>query len=184
MSCDITLGRIEPCKNQVGGLKAVYFVNYDDLPESAQTVSGEDVLTAVTGDPRAYKYDLRGDSTFEQTITSSRENGTTVFEQALTLNIKTIDSATNKQVKLLAHGRPKVIVLDNNGKFYLAGRVHGCDVTGGTISTGASMGDKTGYSVTFTGMEQMPANYIDAVSESALVSLGFEIVDGNGTILS
>jgi len=28
MACDLTLGRKVPCKDVVGGIKAVYFVNY------------------------------------------------------------------------------------------------------------------------------------------------------------
>jgi len=28
MACDIAKGRVEQCKDQVGGLKAVYFINY------------------------------------------------------------------------------------------------------------------------------------------------------------
>ena len=28
MACDIAKGRLEECKDQVGGLKAVYFINY------------------------------------------------------------------------------------------------------------------------------------------------------------
>ena len=29
MACDITDGRVLPCKDTVGGLKNVYFINYD-----------------------------------------------------------------------------------------------------------------------------------------------------------
>ena len=36
----------------------------------------------------AFKYELKGNSSFEQAITSSRENGTTFFEQTLTLTLK------------------------------------------------------------------------------------------------
>ena len=31
MSCDIANGRLEPCKDSVGGINAVYFVNYGDI---------------------------------------------------------------------------------------------------------------------------------------------------------
>ena len=31
MACDITLGRTEPCKDSVGGIKAVYFVDFGGL---------------------------------------------------------------------------------------------------------------------------------------------------------
>jgi len=42
MACDISLGRLEPCKS-VGGLKAVYFINYDTsfYKEKVLTVSDE-----------------------------------------------------------------------------------------------------------------------------------------------
>ena len=31
MSCDISRGRLEPCKDSVGGLNAVYFINKGDI---------------------------------------------------------------------------------------------------------------------------------------------------------
>ena len=31
MSCDITNGRVEECKDSVSGLKAIFFANFDDL---------------------------------------------------------------------------------------------------------------------------------------------------------
>lgn len=184
MACDISAGRLEPCKDSVGGLDAVYFVNYDDLPTTAITLSADDEITAVTGDPRAYKYELKGTSSLEQTINSSRENGTTFFDQVLSLMLKKQDLATHKQVKLLAYGRPKVIVRDNNGNFWLVGYEHGADVNGGSIVTGAAFGDMSGYNLTFQGQEKTPAYFLDATTEAELVTLGFEIVDGNGTITS
>ena len=184
MACDISAGRLEPCKDSVGGLDAVYFVNYDDLPTTAITLSVDDEITAVTGDPRAYKYELKGTSSLEQTINSSRENGTTFFDQVLSLMLKKQDLATHKQVKLLAYGRPKVIVKDNNGNFWLVGYEHGADVNGGSIVTGAAFGDMSGYNLTFQAQEKTPAYFLDATTEAELVTLGFEIVDGNGTITS
>ena len=186
MSCDITKGRLEPCKNSVGGLDAVYFVNYDDLPDTAinMDVTDTDKIASVDGSPRAYKYELKGASSLEQTVNSSRENGTTFFDQVLSLALKKQDVDTHKEVKLLAHGRPKIIVRDNNQNFFLVGKEHGADVNGGSIVTGAAMGDMSGYNLTFQAMERVPANFIDASDEAGLVTAGFEIVDGNGTITS
>jgi len=62
---------------------------------------------------------------------------------------------------LLAYGRPHIIVEDYNGNAYLVGREHGADVTGGTIASGAAMGDMSGYTLTFNAMERTPANFID-----------------------
>jgi len=175
MACDISLGRLEPCKDSNGGLKAVYFVNWGEITGVTYDATNTDVIDAVSGTPDAYKYDLKGTSSLTQTITSSRENGTTFFQQELSLTLKKLSIVDNKQIKLLAYGRPQVIVEDNNGNFFLCGLEHGMDVTGGTIVTGAAMGDLSGYTLTLTGMEQVPANFIG----DTLAGAGFTVVVGS-----
>jgi len=175
MACDLGFGRIEPCKDSVGGLKAVYFVNYGDATGYTYDVTNTDVIDAVTGTPTAYKYDLKGASTFTQNVNSSRENGTTFFEQVLELTFKKLSIKDHKELKLMAYGRPQVIVEDNNGNFFYSGLEHGMDVTGGTIVTGGAFGDLSGYTLTLTGMEQVPANFIG----DTLTAAGFTVVAGS-----
>jgi hypothetical protein len=172
MACDLSLGRIEPCKDSVGGLKAVYFVNYGDATGYTYNGTNTDVIDDVAGTPTAYKYDLKGASTFTQNVNSSRENGTTFFEQVLALTIKKLSIVDNKQLKLMAYGRPQVIVEDNNGNFFYCGLEHGMDVTGGTIVSGAAMGDLSGYTLTLTGMEPVPANFL----LNDLSTTGFNVI--------
>lgn len=174
MACDITLGRLEPCKDAVGGLKAVYFVNYGDVGAITYDVTNTDVIDTVTGTPSAYKYELKGTNSFDQTITSSRENGTTFFDQSVKLQLKNMNAASHKQIKLLAYGRPQVIVEDNNGNFFYCGLEHGMDVTGGTIVTGTVMGDLSGYTLELKGMERVPANFLG----DTLAAVGFTVVPG------
>lgn len=179
MACDIAAGRIEPCKDSIGGLDAIYFVNDGDITGYTMgTLANIDVIDSVSGTPSAYKFDLKGNSTYQEDIVSSRENGTTFFQQVLTVTLKKLDVATHKAVKLLAYGNPKVIIKDNNGNFFLAGKDFGMDVTGGTVVTGGAMGDLSGYTLVLTGMEKMPANFFDATSETELASAGFTIVAG------
>lgn len=174
MACDISLGRLEPCKDAVGGLNAVYFVNFGDATGYTYNGTNTDVIDDVAGTPTAYKYDLKGGSSYTETITSSRENGTTFFEQKLSLTLKKLTITQHKQIKLLSYGRPQVIVEDNNGNFFYCGLEHGMDVTGGTIVTGAAMGDLSGYTLELTGMERVPANFIG----DTLAGAGFTVVPG------
>ena len=174
MACDITLGRLEPCKDAVGGLKAAYFVNWGDATGYTYNATNTDVIDTVTGTPSAYKYELKGTNSFDQTITSSRENGTTFFDQSLKLQLKNMTAASHKQIKLLAYGRPQVIVEDNNGNFFYCGLEHGMDVTGGTIVTGTVMGDLSGYTLELKGMERVPANFLG----DTLADVGFTVVSG------
>ena len=44
------------------------------------------------------------------------------------------------------------------------GLVHGADAAGGTISTGTAMGDLSGYTLTMTAQEALPANFIDGAT--------------------
>ena len=172
MACDISLGRLEPCKDSSGGLKAVYFVNWGDATGYTYDGTNTDVIDTVTGTPSAYKYDLKGNSSFTQTITSSRENGTTFFQQELALTLKKLSIVDHKQIKLLSYGRPQVVVEDNNGNLFFCGLEHGMDVTGGTIVTGAAMGDLSGYTLTLTGMEPVPANFL----LNDLSTTGFNVI--------
>jgi len=159
MACDLTKGRKEPCKDVVGGLRAVYFTDFGDFGTVTETA---DAITNMTGSFTAFKYDVKGNSSFEQTITSSRENGTTFFEQTLNLTLHKLSKEDNAEIKLLAFGRPHVAVEDYNGNVMVMGLQHGADVSGGTIVTGAAMGDLSGYTLTLTGQELKPANFVNA----------------------
>ena len=162
MSCNLSLFRTEPCKDSVGGLDKVYFVNYGTMGDITYDSTNADSIEAVSGTPSAYEYDIKGTSSFTQNIQSSRENGTTAFEQVLELSLHKLSVADHKELKLLSWGRPHVIVKDNNGNYFLGGLEHGMDVSGGTVVTGGAMGDLSGYTLTLTGMEKVPANFLDA----------------------
>jgi hypothetical protein len=161
MACSLTLGRIEPCKDQVGGLNAIYFINELNLAQLSYDTADTDVIDQLaTTAVSAYKYDLKGTSNFEQNITSSRENGTTFFEQVLNVVLKKQDPDTHKEVKLLAWAKPVIVVEDNNGNAWVMGLEHGSEVTGGSIVTGSAFGDLTGYNITLTANERVPSNFL------------------------
>ena len=64
-------------------------------------------------------------------------------------------------------GRPHVVVEDYNGNCMMMGLAHGADVSGGSIVTGAAMGDLSGYTLTFTAQEVSPANFMDVDATAA-----------------
>lgn len=165
MACLLTKSRAEVCKEFVGGIKSIYFINYSDttplVPAYSTTVGAEDSITTITGATTLYKYDLKGANSFEQTITSSRDNGTTFVEQTLTFTIKGLDAIATKQIKLLAWGRPHVVIRTNANNFFIAGLFNGMDVTTGTISNGTAFGDLVGYTMTLVGNENIPANHLN-----------------------
>lgn len=157
MACLLTQGRQEVCKESVGGLAGVYFINYTT---GSFTKNGSGQVTALPSGSTVYYYELKGNSSYTETVNTSRDNGTTFFSQELTLNLKKLTNEMTTQLKLMAYGRPQIVVWTMNGDALLVGEREGADVTAGTISTGGAMGDLYGYSVTFTGMEQLPAAFL------------------------
>jgi hypothetical protein len=165
MACIATKGRLEPCKEYIGGLYKTWFVNFGTL--TGATFSTDNQLSGFTTGLPIYEYELKGTSKLTQELTSSRENGTTFVTQTLTLELKGGDAATNNEIKLLAHGRPHIFVQDNYGNNWLLGRQFGTELTTSVHDTGASLGDKYGYSITFVGMEALYASYVSGSTIAA-----------------
>jgi hypothetical protein len=173
MSCDISNGVAEPCKSAIGGLDAIYIINYGDYAATDITYNNTntDQIDDINGVATVYKFDLKGANSFEQTITSSRDNGTTFVEQTLTVNLKQQSAVKHKLVKLLAYGRPHVVVRTRAGQYFLAGLERGMDLTTGVISNGTAAGDMNGYTLTFVGQENIPANFLNCSTEAGLVTV-------------
>jgi len=187
MSCDITNGRVEECKSSVSGLKAIYFANFDDLSTDniAYDSSNADVID--TWQPATaidlFKYELKSnENSFITAIQTSRDNGTTFFEQTLQISLKKQDIAMHKNIKLLAYGRPRIIVRTMTDQFFLMGLAQGCDTTAGEVSSGSDMGSFNGYKLTFVASEVLPANFIDASSEATLI-VAFATSGGDSAVI-
>lgn len=158
MACTLATGRALPCKDSVGGIKAVWFADYGTLGTlTVDAADGE--LTAISGTPDLFRYDVKGNSSFEQTINASRENGTSFYTQTLNLTLTKLDLETRFELIDVVRARPHVFVEDYNGNYFLLGAVHGAEVTGGTIVTGAAMGDLSGFTLTMTAEETLPAYF-------------------------
>ena len=173
MACNLSKGRNEVCKDSIGGLAGVYFLNYTT---SSFTKNADGEVTAFPSGSTVYYYQLKGTSAYTETVNTSRENGTTFFSQELVLNLKKLTNEMTTQMKLMAYGRPQIVVHTMNGDALLVGEEEGADVTAGTIQTGAGMGDLYGYSITFTGQERLPAAFISG----STITNPFAALAGNG----
>jgi len=176
MSCILNSGRLKPCKDAVGGIRKIHFVDFGTL--GTITLGSNDEVTDITGitldvdgssgdESNAFKYhtyDVKGNSSLETNIQSSLENGTTFFEQVLSITLHKLTKEDNKELKLITFGRPHVFVETFDGSLLLVGREHGAEVTGGTAVTGTAMGDLQGYTLTLTANERTMPNFVDGAT--------------------
>tara|TARA_R110002096_G_scaffold275252_3_gene468988 strand:- start:516 stop:1058 length:543 start_codon:yes stop_codon:yes gene_type:complete len=160
MACLLTTGRKLPCKSAFGGIKAAYFADFGSL--TAISVDATTREATVTGSPTWYEFDVKGNSSLETTVTSSRENGTTFYTQTLNLTLTFLDAKTQHELQTLAVARPYVAVEDYYGNTFLCGYENGMECTGGTVVTGAAAGDLSGFTLTFEGLEEYAPYFLSA----------------------
>ena len=153
----LTTGRKLPSKKSVGGLKAIYFADYGTLG-TATIANGE--ISAIAGTPVFFKYDINGSSSLETTVNSSKDAGSIFYTQTLNVSLLYLDKATQEEIKLIATARPHVFTEDYNGNFLSVGLINGAETTGGSIVTGAAMGDAQSFTLTMEAMEINPPFFV------------------------
>ena len=157
MACDITRGRLIDCKDTIGGLKAIYICkNYNNNISAVATVNATELTSAgfatwsgaSGGATTVFKYDLVPNlSSMTVNVNSDNANGTTFFEQTLSITLQKIDHDMTNELRLMAYSRAQVFVQDSNDNVFLLGIDGGCYVTGGTVVTGTAKGDMNGYTI-------------------------------------
>ena len=163
MPCEISSGRVVDCKDQIGGISKVFISEtFTSLPNQTDWAETADVVSAVapsdaSADLTFFQFDVRPEtSSMTVTYASDPANGTTFFEQALSLTFQRLESTDIADIRLLCQGRPNIWVMDNNSNLWLLGAEFGCNVTGGNLVTGTSFADLTGYTIDFSGREPNP----------------------------
>ena len=165
MACIITKGRATNCKDVVGGINRVWLTDFGGL--GTITTGSNDEVTDASGTATLFQYDLKNSgNTMETTANVSRDNGTAFFSTVLSLALPKLTKEDNKELKLIAYGRPHIIVEDRNGNFFLLGKEHGCELTSAAIQSGGAMGDASQYTMEFTCEELLPPNFCDGATSS------------------
>jgi hypothetical protein len=174
MSCSILAkGRDLPCLKSVGGIKSIILCDYGTL--GTLSVTGAEV-TDISTTPAGYQYFVKpGSSGMEETITASAENGTVYYVQNVNIQLQKLDKETQAELQSVVKGNPHVVVIDFNGNYFLVGAVNGCDTTAGTIVTGTAMADLTGFTLTFTGNEILPAYFMSSTAIGKIAVAGSPI---------
>lgn len=163
MACALTQGYTLDCKDSVGGLTAVYFAPWEDL---ATVTQASGVVTTLTMDvgKKFYKYELvKESSNFAEAVNTNVQNGTVFYTQTLEVILNKLQVNTRNEILLLAKNRLAVVATDNNGDNWFLGVAYGLDLTGGGSATGTAFGDRSGYTLTFTGNEKELAPKVTAV---------------------
>ena len=161
-ACDITSGFALGCRDNSGGIKALYILSgsVSSITETSNEISD------IDGTGVFYQFDLqRNTSDFTETINGSTENGTVFYEATVNAVFAKLQTSVRNQIKVLAANPDLKIVVETNNdqsgsKFFYVGRVHGAQLNGGQGQSGTAIGDANGYTLTFSSQEPSPADVI------------------------
>tara|TARA_R110002020_G_scaffold110765_3_gene255880 strand:- start:6509 stop:7072 length:564 start_codon:yes stop_codon:yes gene_type:complete len=166
MACNLTKGRNITCRDGIGGIKAIYIVQHDELT-SYVSASGELTDLDLGSGDDIYKYTLkRGTGSVTETINASSENGTVFYTQAVNVKLHDLTKEDQNQVKLLAQQRMVIFAelnaVSSGGKNVIVacGLDNGAELSAGTSVTGVGLGDMSGYDWTFEAQEPNPMQVV------------------------
>jgi hypothetical protein len=172
MACDLSKGRTSlPCKDDVGGIKAIYITNYGEYAFNGSSTSAGHLIATLPvtiTSSNTFRFELKNSgNTFTQDMTSSRDAGTTLYTQTLNFVLPKLSNELEFQMKVLVAGRPQIFVEANNGTILLLGEKNGCEVTGKAEVLG-TLDAMTGYTMTAVAAEPNPVWYLSASASTSL----------------
>lgn len=170
MPCALTQSLTLDCRDSIGGLKSVMFIESANVTAITAAAGIVTAITKASG-KKFYKYDLAKEtSQFTETFTSSVQNGTFFYAQELSIVLNKLQTNTRNEILLLAQNNLLAIAEDKNGSYWLLGRLNGLDVSGGTAESGTASGDRSGYTITLSGQEKELAISVQSSIIAALLA--------------
>lgn len=153
MACAITSGYTIDCRENIGGLKAVYLIefgNVSGVTEVSGLVTG---LTKVVG-KRFYKFEVpRAVANTSSAGTGSEENGSFFYTHQVVFPLNKRDSTTANVVRTLAKNKLMAVTLDMDGVYRMYGKGNGLYIATTESGSGTAAGDRNGYNITMSGIE-------------------------------
>ncbi len=162
MACsNLTGGFTLDCNDSNGGIDKIFISNgpVDSITESSGTITAITVAGSALTPSDFFDFEVpRQTSSFTETINVSQENGTVFYDQALTMIFNKMEASKRDQILLMAQATDMVVVFkDNNNKFFSVGIERGAFMTAGSSLSGTAYGDRNGYELTISGMEEKPS---------------------------
>lgn len=162
---------VKACRDSQPGVSTIYIANYSDLVSVTENSEGT-LITAISGTTASgatsgFFYTIavnKESSGFIDNTDISIPDGRSLFIPTLTFRVSNMSSTTRTIFKQLAQATVVVIFKTIDGKYYIAGKDNGLDMSSGTFATGTARGDFKGLEVTLEGLESEPIYQIDTDS--------------------
>ena len=156
MACELTVGHSIDCRDYIGGIKAVYLSNFDNMTSYAETAGTMTSMTQVALSS-FFTYNLEKENgSFLEAQEGSIETGSNMYTGTLSFTVKKLSAALVQELKLVALSRLWIIIKDNNDNYFSFGAEFGADMLSSEAGTGVAFGDMNGATLNFSSKEKNP----------------------------
>jgi len=182
MACTaLTKGRGLDCNRISGGVKKIFFSVFDeDVSYTYDATHPLEIDAIDWNSTTIYEYVMPlGVASITDTITGSRENGTIFYTPTCNIMLNKLTKEDQNEIKLLAKSKVRIFAelnqqLTNGHNVFIAlGMSNGMELNAGTMDSGAAFGDRSGYSLTFDGLEPIPFAFLEDYTTAAWDQAGF-----------
>lgn len=169
MACILSNGFTLGCRDNTGGIQEVYIMEYNG-DALTYTYGTDNIIGTFSGATvSAYTFEQDNEvASFTENGQFSVENGTSFYEQTLTITLPKMDASLRNKILILGQGKWRLIIKDQRGKYWLMGKQNPVRVSASTPGLGKAYGDLNGAVITFMGKEPESAH---EVSSSAALTL-------------
>jgi len=171
MSCVLTGGYTLGCRDNIGGVQTVYIGEYngDDLTYSFTASNVIDAFGGATVSFYTFEQEIETGSYTENGVFST-ENGTSFYEETLSITLHRLDATLRNQILVLGQGKWRVIIKDQRGVYHLMGKQNPVRVSASTPGVGKAYGDLNGAVITFLGKEPEPAHIVTSAAALSVIA--------------
>jgi hypothetical protein len=164
MSCLLTQGFLDDCKDAIGGIKEIFLGNWSNFETG---ITFDNSTGEIDGLPTAtiYRYKLaRSSSSWQEVATINETNRTLFYAQTVTAVVGRMNADKRKELFLASRANPIVFVRDSLDQIWCIGRLEGTTFNT-TAQSGTAKGDLNGYNIEIVAEERYPAEKLEAFTD-------------------
>jgi hypothetical protein len=174
-SCALTQNIPLDCRQSTGGIKKIFvtpLANQTAVPTtSGGTVTAYSLQSG--GGFKFFEYDFRkATGSWDEKGTLSDANWSIFYAGDIKIQFTKMEVNKRNELYLLAQNDLAIIILDNNGQYWLAATTNGATLTNLDGKTGKNFGDLNGYVLEFkydepVGAFALPASFISGLTTAS-----------------
>lgn len=181
MACVSTLSGITTsCGSNLPSIKKLWIGQFESATftytETTDTASGETIkenITAAvlgTGEDKWVEFAFKKNTSEMTSELTVNDNGSHYFTNSVNLVFAKIENSKRLAIEATASGECSMIVLDNNGNYWLIGGEVAVTATSMSATTGVAVGDSNAYNLTLSADEAYMPIALDPTNAETIIS--------------